>query len=263
MVRDSRVKLEATDATRSHVGEDALLGGRVRLLQPKQGYRTAIEPVLLAAAIRAKPGEAVLDAGSGVGAAALCLAGRLAGVRVTGIERAADLVALAERNAALNGVADRVVFTAGDILSPPPAFAGNRFDHAMANPPFLEAAEAQASPHPGKTAANRESGATLADWVEFCLARLRARGTFTLIHRADRIDDVIAALHGRLGGIVVFPLWPGPTPAAQPAKRILVQGRKAVASPAILAGGLVLHDATGAFTPETEAVLRHGQALDL
>lgn len=245
------------------VGEDALLGGRVRLLQPKLGYRTAIDPVLLAAAVKARPGETVLDAGCGVGAAALCLAARLPDVRIVGIDREADLVELAQKNAALNGVGDRVSFMTRDILDPSAAVAWTRFDHAMANPPFLAEREGQASPDAGKALANRESGATLATWVEFCLAVLADRGTLTLIHRADRLDDVLAALHGRLGGIAVFPLWPGPTPAAKPAKRVIIRGRKGSAAPAVLTGGLVLHEAGGAFTPEAEAVLRQGQTLNL
>lgn len=245
------------------VSEDTLLGGRVRILQPKQGYRTAIDTVFLAAAVKAHEGETVLDAGCGVGAAALCLAARVPGVRATGIELQADLVALAEQNAELNRVSERVSFVAGNILAPPPALMNGRFDHAMVNPPFLEAAGAQASPHAGKAAANREGGAALATWIDFCLAALAGGGTLTLIHRADRLDDVVAALHGRFGGIVVYPLWPGPTPAAKPAKRILVRGRKGSGSPATLSGGLVLHQPGGAYTPEADAVLRDGRGLDL
>ena len=121
------------------VAEDALLGGRVRLVQPAEGYRAAIDPVFLAAAVPAATGETVLDVGAGAGAAALCLAARLPEVRVCGVELAPDLVRLAVGNAGLNGLAGRVEFMAGDLLRPPARLAAGTFDHVMANPPYLPA----------------------------------------------------------------------------------------------------------------------------
>lgn len=108
------------------VAEDALLGGRVRLVQPAEGYRAAIDPVFLAAAVPAAAGEAVLDVGAGAGAAALCLAARVADVRVCGVEVAPDLVRLAVGNAGLNGLGGRVEFIAGDLLRPPKTRSGKR-----------------------------------------------------------------------------------------------------------------------------------------
>ena len=64
--------------------EDKLLDGRVTFLQPRHGYRVAIDPVLLAAAVPARSGDRILDLGSGTGAASLCLAARLQDVHVTG-----------------------------------------------------------------------------------------------------------------------------------------------------------------------------------
>ena len=91
-----------------------MLGGRVRLLQPRDGYRAAVDPVLLAAAMGAGPGEAVLDLGCGVGAAGFCLTARRPGVRVVGLEIQPDLAALARRNAALNGMEDWFRVAEGD-----------------------------------------------------------------------------------------------------------------------------------------------------
>ena len=90
---------------------------------------------------------------------------------------------------------------------------------------------------------------------------LRPDGLLTLLHRADRLADVLTSLRGPLGDLVVFPLWPGP--GERPAKRILVQGRKGSRGPLRLARGLVLHDDDGRFTAAAEAVLRHGSALEL
>ena len=244
----------------NQASEDALLGGRVRLLQPAEGYRVAIDPVLLAAAVPAGPGERVLDLGSGTGAAALCLAAREPSCRVSGLERELALVRLAQESARLSGFAARAEFMMGDLLSPPPRLAPGSFHHVMANPPYLPAGGGTPSPHPLKAAAMAEGEASLIDWVKAALTMARPKGTVTFIHRADRIDDVLAAFAGRAGEMVVFPLWPE---AGKPAKRILVRVRKGVAAPARLAPGLALHASSGGFTEAAEAVLRDGAGLIL
>ncbi|MDE2165899.1 MAG: methyltransferase [Alphaproteobacteria bacterium] len=239
---------------------DALLGGRVKLLQPASGYRVAIDPVLLAAAVPAGPADTVLDIGCGVGAASLCLAARVPDCRITGIETQRDLVRLAGENAARNGVADRVAIMAGDIRNPPPLLEPGSFAHVMANPPYMEAETASPSPVPAKATATVESGADLAVWVRFALAMTRLRGGVTFIHRADRLEHLLAQFAGHAGGIVVLPLWPG---TGKPAKRVIIHARKDIAMPTRLLPGLVLHDADGRFTVAADAVLRDAKALDL
>lgn len=240
--------------------EDTLLGGRVRLRQPVTGYRVAIDPVLLAAAVPAGADDAVLDIGCGVGAAALCLAARVPGVRIAGIDAQRDLVRLANDNILLNDCAGRVSAVVGDLLRPPPRLEPGTFSHVMANPPFLERGQATPSPDPGKAEAQLEGEADFAAWVRFALAMLRAKGSFTFIHRADRLEHLLAQLAGRAGDIVVFPLWPG---VGKPARRVVVRARKGVATPTRLLPGLVLHEADGRFTEAAEAVLRQAAALPL
>ncbi|HEY3916255.1 MAG TPA: methyltransferase [Stellaceae bacterium] len=248
------------DASIAATSDDTLLGGRVRLRQPRDGYRVAIDPVLLAAAVPAGAADTVLDIGCGVGAASLCLAARVPACHIAGIERGRALARLAGENAAANDVAARLAVVAGDLLDPPPALAPGRFAQAMMNPPFLDAASASPSPHHGKAAASVEGDATLADWLAFALAMLRDKGGLTLIHRADRLGEILALLEGRAGGAIVFPLWPG---EGKPAKRVLLHARKGSAAPLTLAPGLVLHRADGSNTEAAEAILRHGAPLPL
>ena len=240
---------------------DRLLGGRVTLLQPASGYRAAIDPVLLAAAAPARRGETVAELGCGAGAAALCLTARAPDVRAVGVERDAALAALAERNAAENGAADRVRIVRADIadIRAPRDLARHGLapcDHAMANPPHLP--PERAMPARRGDPATVETGASLDDWVTAALALLRPGGGLSLIHRADRMDGLLAALHGRAGEVVIFPLWPK---AGRAARRVLARARKAARGPARLAPGLVLHRADGRYTEEAEAVLRHGAPL--
>ena len=216
------------------VTEDRLLDGRVRLLQSARGYRVAIDPVVLAAAVPARAGEAVLDLGCGSGAAALCLLARVSGVTATGLECDPAAAALARDNAAANGVADSYRILEGELLAPPPALRAARFDHVLLNPPYLDPARARLPEDADRRRSHGEAAAGLADWLDLSLRRLRDDGTLSVIHRAERLDEILAALAGRAGGIVIFPLWPGGA-EAKPAKRIVVarpQGQPGLSEPA-------------------------------
>jgi len=240
--------------------EDELLGGRVRLRQPAAGFRAAIDPVFLAAAVPAGAGEAVLDLGCGAGVAALCLLARQPELHVTGLEVDAGLVRLAGDNARLNGLAGRFLPVAGDVAKLPPRLAPGSFHHVMCNPPHLPAATGMASSRASRETAMREGAARLPDWIAAALAMLRPKGSLTLVHRADRLDEILARLSGRVGGIVVYPLWPG---GGKPAKRIVLRARKGVEGPVRLCPGLTLHGPGGGYTPAAEAILRDGAALEL
>lgn len=232
--------------------EDSLLGGRIRLIQPRQGYRAAIDPVLLAAAVPARDGDRVLDVGTGTGAAALCLAARVAGVRIVGLELQPDLARLARDNANLNGMAETLRVVEGDIAHPPSELLPETFDIVMSNPPY----GSSGTPPPDDQRATAHTGADPGAWLKFCLSMLRPKGRLVLIHRADHLDVLLALLRGRLGAIEVIPLWPH---AGEAARRIIVRGRKGMKSPLSLLPGLILH-ADGAYTVQADRILR-GRAI--
>jgi tRNA1(Val) A37 N6-methylase TrmN6 len=229
------------------ITEDGFLGGNVRLRQPAKGYRAGADAILLAAAVEASPGETLMEAGTGAGAALMAAARFLPGVRFFGIERDPDMALLARENAALNGMADRVEIIESDALSPGPVFDG-----VFANPPFDEAAGAQ-PPHLARRASYL-SEASIDDWIKALSNRLSGGAMLTLIQRAQHLPAILAALEGRLGGVEVLPLRPQ---ADLPAKRVLVRARKGGRAPLRLLKGLDLHDGSGAkFTPEADAILR-------
>jgi tRNA1(Val) A37 N6-methylase TrmN6 len=240
--------------------DDRLLGGRVCLQQPASGFRASIDAVLLAAAVPAGAGDSVLDVGSGTGAAALCLAARVEGAQVTGIEADRTLVRLASDNAEASGVGPRARFYLGDLASPPIRLSPASFDHVMANPPFAMEGTGRTPRDPGRAQAMVEGSMRLSGWLDFCLKMVKSGGTVTIIQRADRLAEALAGLSGRLGALVVLPLWPG---SGNPAKRVIVAGRKGSAAPLAVLPGLVLHRPDGKYTGEAEAILRHGASLSL
>jgi tRNA1(Val) A37 N6-methylase TrmN6 len=233
--------------------EDALLGGRVRLLQPRRGYRVAVDAVLLAAAVAAVAGERVLDLGAGVGSVGLCLAIRVPGCSVVGIELQSSLAAIAERNAALNGLTERVRTIVHDLAAPLPADLG-LFDHVATNPPYLPAAVADPSPDPSKALATVESSADLARWLTVARGALKSAGSLSIIHRADRLEEIAGHLD-RLGfDDVTIKRLP-------PAARILVRARRGPGTNRREAPPLVLHRTEGGYTDAAEAILRHAASL--
>jgi tRNA1Val (adenine37-N6)-methyltransferase len=237
-------------ATRS----GTLLGGRVIYDQLLEGHRTGIEPVLLAAGVPARPGELVLEAGTGAGAGLLCLSARVAGVAGIGVEQDAALAALARTNVAANGF-DAVSIEAGDVLAMCP---GPPADHAMANPPWHLAAGTP-SGDALRDSAKRGRPGLVHDWTAALAARLRSRGTLTLILPARAITEALAALAAaRCGSQALLPLWPG---VGREARIVLVQAIRDGRGGCRVLPGLVLHDADGAFTPAAEAILRDGAAL--
>lgn len=207
---------------------------------------------MLAAAIPARAGENVLELGAGPGTASLCLAARVKGLGITGVEIDQTLVELANTNAMANGCNCR--FLAADIFHLPPELKRD-FDHVFCNPPFH--GPGAVSPSDRRATALRDAG-KLGDWLTLGLQRTISGGFFTTIVRADRLTEALAVLPRQ--GLVVLPLWPK---AGEPAKRVIVQVKKASRAPFVLLPGLVLHQGDGVSTPQADDVLRRGAPLAL
>ena len=248
--------------------ETRLLDGRVACLQPINGYRTAIDPVLLAASIDAKAGERVLDVGSGTGAASLCLASRVRGVEITGIEIQPEYAGLARKSAELSGVADQINFVTADLSELPKDDKFREFDHVMTNPPYVESGRGRVPPDTLKARATVESHVDLCSWIAHCLKMTRSRGTFTIIHRADRLEHIMPSIYGVLGHIVVFPLWPSrinkDKQGGVNANRVIISGRKGIKSPGVLSSGIAMHEKnSGVYTDEVRSILSDRASLKL
>ncbi len=231
--------------------ENALLGGRVRLRQPARGYRAGMDAALLAAAVAAEPGQRVIEAGCGAGAVLMQIAARRPDAALTGLERDPTMAALAHENTVLNGADARIV--EGDVAAGFRALDLPPFDWAVSNPPFFDDPGALRTPAEGKR------GAWMADdglkaWTGFLLKSVREGGRIVIIHRADRLADLLALLGETAGSFAVRGIHPY---ADEPAKRVLVQAVKTGRAPLRLLPPLVLHDRSGAkHTAEAEAVLR-------
>ena len=244
--------------------EDAVLGGRLRLRQPRRGQRVGHDAILLAAATAARPGERAVELGSGVGAAGLALAARVPGLAVTLVEIDPQLCALAAANAHANRLDDRVRVLRLDLAAPRACEAAGltpgAFHRVLMNPPFSDPARQNVSPDQRRRLAHAAAPETLALWVDAAAQLLASGGVLTLIWRADGLDDVVRALDPAFGAVTVLPVH---SKAGEPAIRILVRATKASRAPLALLPGLVLNDPAGRPTEAAEEVLRAGAVLPL
>lgn len=240
---------------------DDFIDGRLRIWQPRIGYRAATDPVFLAACVPARPGERVLELGCGVGVASLCLALRVANLDLHGIELQPPYAALARRNAVENDIGLSV--HDGDLLQMPALLRRMNFHHVLANPPF-ERASASRSADSGRDIAHREGAADLASWIAVALKRLRPSGSLTLIQKSERLAEILGALQGRAGAIEVLPLA---SRLNSPAGRVIVRARKGRSSPLVLHAPLVVHagdshqDGADGYSAAAKGVLRSGEGL--
>ncbi len=252
-----------TAVEQADVSEDAVLGGRLMLRQPRRGHRVGHDAILLAAACSARPHDRLIDLGAGVGAAGLAVARRVPDLAVILVEVDPALVALARDNAGRNRLAERVRAVCLDIAAPAEAFAAaglsaGAADHVLMNPPFNAAHNP--SPDRGRRLAHAATDDTLFRWVEVAARLVRPAGVVTLMWRADGLGAVLEALAGDFGAVTVLPVHPKPE---APAIRVLVRAVKASRAPLALLPGLLLADEAGRPTDEAEAVLREGALLPL
>ncbi len=247
------------------VTEDAFLGDRLRIIQPATGYRAGVDAVLLAAAVAVPRGNtsAILDCGAGVGTVGLCVAARCFEARVTLIERETALLDLAARNIALNALNERVTALPGDITVPAtsaaaPNVSPDTFDHVLANPPFHDEEGSTHARDPLKHASHTMPQNALDAWARFAVRMARPGARVTLIHKADALPALLAALRGRFGALTIIPIHPYMDKAAI---RVLVSGIKGSRAPLTLHPPIILHDPDGAFTPYVSQILRQGAPL--
>jgi tRNA1(Val) A37 N6-methylase TrmN6 len=258
--------MELTWGAEGGLSRDSFLGGRISLWQPLRGYRAGADPVLLAASVTARPGQAVLDLGCGAGAAVLCLGARLPGLALHGLELQAEYARLAERNASDNGIG--LTVHEGDVARPPQPLCAMQFDHVMLNPPYFDRQRGTPSADAGRDRAL--GGETPLDvWIDTATRRLAPGGSLWLVQRSARLPDVLRATDARLGGITVLPLA---ARRGRAADLFLMRARKGDKSPFRLLFPLCVHagDRHGGtaggdapdFAPEIAAVLRDGAALE-
>jgi tRNA1Val (adenine37-N6)-methyltransferase len=237
--------------------QDIFLKGRLTIEQPKAGFRSGSDAVLLAAAAASIPFQHAIEAGCGAGAALLSLQALCADRpgRLAGLEKDDAMANLANANVHANGYIANIDIFMGDILAPPRSLHA-KFDLVFSNPPFFDDKGAIREPAPDRQAAYI-LGAPLVDWISGMLILCAPKGRMLLIHRAERLPDILDALKGKAGDIGVCPIRPRP---GENAKRVIVSAQKGSRAPMRLLAGIDMHPGVGEgrFSPAYEAICDGG-----
>lgn len=239
---------------------DYLLDKRVKIFQPLNGYRASTDAVLLSSMIgKIKKGESILDVGSGTGAISLCLASRFAEKQplITGLELQPELAELSNLSAKANGFDSFLKYVNCDIKNKPQEIKNCSFNHVISNPPYSESD--MPSPNKSKALAHNHNNFSLQEWIAFCIKMIAPLGHFYMINRAEALDEILAAIHGKLGHIEVIPLF---SKSGQNAKRVIVRAQKDNHTPTKIHSGLIIHEDNGEYTQISHQILRLGKSFD-
>ena len=171
---------------------DEFMGGRLRLIQSRRGYRFSIDAVLLSQFVTVKPGDRVVDLGTGCGIIGLILLLTRAVSSVFGLEIQPHLADLAVRNAILNGFQNRMRVIVGDIRHPP--FTPGKIDLVVCNPPYRKGLSGRINPDSEKAIARHEIMLSLREMIRTASEVLRPKGRLAMIYPAVRLVDSLSEM---------------------------------------------------------------------
>ena len=186
-------KIRVADNT--EITRDTLLRGRVKLCQPRVGFRSSLDPLLLAGFV-VPPFGYFLDMGCASGALSFLLLAHDPAARGIGVEIQPRLAALAEQGRQDNGFENRFAVVGGDVRSDG-VVAAQAFDLVTTNPPFRPVGTGVLSPLSEKALANHEVSLALHEWLDVAAKALRQGGRLATIFPFDRRDELIAGLQAR------------------------------------------------------------------
>jgi tRNA1Val (adenine37-N6)-methyltransferase len=236
---------------------DSILGGRLKLVQPRKGYRFSVEAVLLGRFVRPGRGNRVLELGAGCGVISIIIAALFKPREIVALEIQPGLAELIARNAALNNLG-AVVARCGDLREREiEGLAPSAFDLVIANPPYRAPGSGHESPDRSRRLARAESAGALSDFVSAAARYARHGGKAAFVFSTARSAELIALMraHSLEPKRIRF-VHPRIT---MPAASILIEARKGGGVEATIEPPLVLYSQRGVYTKEARALLNGGR----
>lgn len=184
-------------ASEPAVTHDALFAGRLTCLQHRDGYRFAVDAVLLAHFAAPRPGERVLELCAGNGVVSLVMAYRQPRIAITALELQSQLVGLMRSNIALNHYEERITVVEGDCRSLAGHVPIGTFDRVVMNPPYRKRESGRQNPDDEAARARHELTLTLDEAVAAMAFALKNKGRGVVVYPAERLATLITALKGQ------------------------------------------------------------------
>ena len=241
--------------------KNKFLGGKLTILQQREGFRAGHDSVLLASSIPAKKGDKCLELGIGAGVVSLCLMKRVPGLSVIGIDNDRDIIKLLKENISLNGFDDHISVIKGDLNDGSNKFKNlkkHSFDHIFSNPPFYEKGEIVLPKNINKRNAYYGEKDFINNWIKLSLTFVKSKGSITFINHMKNFPDILSLFKNSMGDVTVIPIF---TNVEKPATRFLISGVRDSKKPLKLKRGLILNTRNGKTPKKIENILRHGKPL--
>lgn len=229
---------------------DAFFDGKIKVMQNRGGYRFSIDAVLLAYHAAARPGDKVLDLGTGCGIIALIMASRLAELRIYAVEVQRELAELAAANVRQNQLADRIDVLSTDMKLLRPSMISGPCDLVVSNPPYRRSGSGRINPNSQRALARHEIKASLSDVLQTTRRMLRTAGRFVTIFTAERTADILSQM--RIERIEPKMIRMIHSRRDAEARLILVEGLKGGRPGLSVAPPLILYDDSGDYTAEVQ-----------
>lgn len=238
--------------------QDYLLNKQVKIFQPSDGYRASTDAIMVSSLVdKIKKGDKILDVGSGTGAISLCLASRFKEQipQIIGLELQPELTELSNMSASANEFSDILHYYNCNIKDKLDFIKPSTFQHIISNPPYSE--HDMPSPNLSKAQAHNHSDFNLEEWLKFMIKMLAPQGMFYMINRAEAVDEILYAIHGKLGNIKIIPLF---TKESSKAKRVMITAKKGVKTPTEILPPFIVHTENG-YTQKAFNILRLGKSF--
>jgi tRNA1Val (adenine37-N6)-methyltransferase len=227
---------------------DSFFNGRIQIRQNRTGYRFSIDAVLLAYHVRPRPGDRVLDLGTGCGIVPLILAFRHPDITIYGIEIQQELCELGISNVSSNHMQDRITMLCQDMKELKPYSIDGPVDLVVCNPPYRKSNSGRLNPDQQRAVARHEIKTTLPDVILAARRMLRTAGKLVMIYAAERTAELITQMN--TNGIEPKLLRSIHSSQGTAAKLVLVEGTQGGRSGTNIAPPLILYDDDGEYTPE-------------
>jgi len=231
---------------------DTILDGRLRVLQPKRGYRFSLDSILLAHFVSLKSRARVIDIGCGSGIILLIVAKRFLQVNLTGLEIQENLAVLAEKNTRINNLDDRVKILSGDARNIRNMFPARYFGTVIFNPPYRKLKSGRINPHPEKAIARHEIKGSLKDFLTAAKYLLKPAGIVFTIYPAKRLIELVCAF--RDSGIEPKRMRLVFSDNFSEAEFVLVEGTAGGREELKIESPLFIYDKNKKYTKETENI---------
>jgi len=232
---------------------DSILGGSLKVIQPRRGHRFGADALLLAHFARPKPKDRVLELGAGCGVVAMMMARLYEPRQVVALELQPLMAWRAERSRLLNQI-DRMSVIVGDLREKViPSLTPQGFDWVVANPPYRAVNRGRESPSLSRRLARFEHAATAEDFIRAAARYVRYGGRVALVYTASRSAELLARLHA--SGLEPKRIRMVHPRAQSPASTILVEARKGGGVEVVVEPPLVVYQGKYSYTEEAQAIL--------